>query len=305
MKAGTDGEIIVTVEESQGSVQNVMEVRARGGDYVFTTPPALVGLAQGGKAMFEGKGDPKFDEIRALFPIPSLTMHFVMSRGQRRRDASPTSKARPSCSARAPSARARARSISSLFGLEGKVTWPTRAVQRGAGAEERPDRRLRDRRLLARAERDRGGGLHRRHRAVAERGADRGDQAHAAGHPRGHLCRADETSSPPRCRWWPTPPPRWTTTPPMQLTKTFWERRRRWPRTRLVERRVDATAVQHHHQDPSRARSATTRKRDRADRRADVRGCSCFPLHEPRPTPGRGRVRPTLKTGLPVGCEWP
>ncbi|MFY9210089.1 MAG: TAXI family TRAP transporter solute-binding subunit [Aestuariivita sp.] len=77
MKAGSDGSIIVTVEESQGSVQNVMEVKARGGDYVFTTPPALVGLAQGGKAMFEGKGDPAFDEIRALFPIPSLTMHFV------------------------------------------------------------------------------------------------------------------------------------------------------------------------------------------------------------------------------------
>ena len=78
IKAGTDGDIIVTVEESQGSVQNVMEVRARGGDYVFTTPPALVRLAQGEKAMFEGKGHPKFAEIRALFPIPSLTMHFVM-----------------------------------------------------------------------------------------------------------------------------------------------------------------------------------------------------------------------------------
>ena len=79
MKAGTDGGIIVTVEESQGSVQNVMEARARGADYVFTTPPVLVRLAQGGKAMFEGKGDPAFDEIRALFPIPSLTMHFVVS----------------------------------------------------------------------------------------------------------------------------------------------------------------------------------------------------------------------------------
>ncbi|KIN63464.1 TRAP transporter solute receptor [Sulfitobacter noctilucicola] len=79
MKTGTNGDVIVTVEESQGSVQNVMEVRARGGDYVFTTPPALIGLAQGGKAMFEGKSDPAFDEIRALFPIPSLTMHFVMS----------------------------------------------------------------------------------------------------------------------------------------------------------------------------------------------------------------------------------
>lgn len=78
MKAGSAGEIIVTVEESQGSVQNVMEVKARGGDYVFTTPPVLVKLAQGGKAMFKDKGDPKFDEIRALFPIPSLTMHFVM-----------------------------------------------------------------------------------------------------------------------------------------------------------------------------------------------------------------------------------
>jgi TRAP transporter TAXI family solute receptor len=79
VKAGTESGVIVTIEESQGSVQNVMEVRARGSDYVFTTPPALIGLAQGGKAMFEGKGDPSFDEIRALFPIPSLTMHFVMS----------------------------------------------------------------------------------------------------------------------------------------------------------------------------------------------------------------------------------
>ena len=30
MKAGTNGDIIVTIEESQGSTQNVMEVRARG-----------------------------------------------------------------------------------------------------------------------------------------------------------------------------------------------------------------------------------------------------------------------------------
>jgi TRAP transporter TAXI family solute receptor len=28
--------------------------------------------------MFKDKANPKFDEIRALFPIPSLTMHFVM-----------------------------------------------------------------------------------------------------------------------------------------------------------------------------------------------------------------------------------
>ena len=80
MKAASNGEIIVTVEESQGSVQNVMEAKVRGADYVFTTPPVLVKLAQGGKAMFKGKEDPKFNDIRALFPIPSLTMHFVMSK---------------------------------------------------------------------------------------------------------------------------------------------------------------------------------------------------------------------------------
>lgn len=79
MKVGSTGDIIVTVEESQGSVQNVMESAVRPGNYVFTTPPVLVKLAKAGKAMFKDKQNPKFAEIRALFPIPSLTMHFVMS----------------------------------------------------------------------------------------------------------------------------------------------------------------------------------------------------------------------------------
>ncbi len=78
IKTGTDGEIIVTVEESQGSVQNVMEASVRPGNYLFTSPPALVGLAQAGKGAFEGRPTEKFNEVRALFPIPSLTMHFVM-----------------------------------------------------------------------------------------------------------------------------------------------------------------------------------------------------------------------------------
>lgn len=77
MKAGSNGQVVVTVEESQGSTQNVMEVRARGGDYVFTTPPALVGMAQAAKGPFKDKGDAKFADIRALFPIPALTMHLV------------------------------------------------------------------------------------------------------------------------------------------------------------------------------------------------------------------------------------
>jgi len=79
VKIGTNSKITVTLEESQGSVQNVMEVKSRTNNYVFTTPPVLVKLARGGKAMFKDKSHPRFDEIRALFPIPSLTMHFVMS----------------------------------------------------------------------------------------------------------------------------------------------------------------------------------------------------------------------------------
>jgi TRAP transporter TAXI family solute receptor len=78
LKIGSNGGIIVTVEESQGSVQNVMEATKRPGNYVFTTPPVLVKLAQTGSAMFKGKENKKFADIRALFPIPSLTMHFVM-----------------------------------------------------------------------------------------------------------------------------------------------------------------------------------------------------------------------------------
>jgi len=77
VKRGSNGAMILTVEESQGSVQNVKEAAVRPGNYVFTTPPSLVGLAQSGKKMFEPKND-KFDSIRGLFPIPSLTMHFVV-----------------------------------------------------------------------------------------------------------------------------------------------------------------------------------------------------------------------------------
>ncbi len=52
MKKSTNGKMILTIEE-----------RA---------------IAE--KAMFKGKGNPNYKNIRALFPIPSLTMHFVMSK---------------------------------------------------------------------------------------------------------------------------------------------------------------------------------------------------------------------------------
>lgn len=123
MKAGTDGEIIVTVEESQGSVQNVMEAAVRPGNYVFTTPPALIGLAQGGKAMFEGKGNPKFDDIRALFPIPSLTMHFVV-RDDAGISSFPDMKGKTILIGKGSFGAREGEKYLGLFGLEGQVNLP-------------------------------------------------------------------------------------------------------------------------------------------------------------------------------------
>ena len=80
IKRKSDNSLVITVEESSGSVQNVKEVKKRKGNYVFTTPPVLIKLAIAEKAMFKDKGDPRYLDIRALFPIPSLTMHFVMSK---------------------------------------------------------------------------------------------------------------------------------------------------------------------------------------------------------------------------------
>jgi uncharacterized protein len=76
MKKGSGGNIIVTVEESQGSVQNVKEASKRKGNYVFTTPPSLV--AKAGKGAKPFKANPAYGNIRSLFAIPSLTMHWVV-----------------------------------------------------------------------------------------------------------------------------------------------------------------------------------------------------------------------------------
>ncbi len=121
MKAGSDGAIIVTVEESQGSVQNVMESAVRTGNYVFTTPPVLVKLAKAGKAMFKDKANPKFNDIRALFPIPSLTMHFVMSRKSGVTDFAGMEGRTILLGKGSFGAREGAKYLK-LFGLEGKVT---------------------------------------------------------------------------------------------------------------------------------------------------------------------------------------
>ncbi len=121
VKKGSKGDIIVTVEESQGSVQNVKEAALRTGNYVFTTPPVLVKLAQKEKAMFKGKGNPKFSEIRALFPIPSLTMHFVMRADSGVKSFGDLEGKKLLIGKGSFGAREGAKYIK-LFGLEGKVT---------------------------------------------------------------------------------------------------------------------------------------------------------------------------------------
>ena len=71
IRQGTDDAIILTLEESQGSVQNVMEVMARQGNLMcLPTPPALVEQAMAGAGAFAERQNPRFQEIRGLFPIP-------------------------------------------------------------------------------------------------------------------------------------------------------------------------------------------------------------------------------------------
>ena len=42
LKTASSGELSPTIEESQGSVQNVKEAARRPGNFLFTTPPGLV-----------------------------------------------------------------------------------------------------------------------------------------------------------------------------------------------------------------------------------------------------------------------
>lgn len=121
MKSGSSGNIIVTVEESQGSVQNVMEAIGRTNNYVFTTPPALINLARSGKAMFKDKANPRFDEVRALFPIPSLTMHFVMSKASGVTDFA-SMEGKTILLGKGSFGAKEGEKYLNLFGLEGKVT---------------------------------------------------------------------------------------------------------------------------------------------------------------------------------------
>jgi len=74
-REASDGDISPTVEESQGSVQNVKESFVRPGNFLFTTPPSLLAAARAGEAPFEGTTN---DDARTLFVMPFVTIHFVV-----------------------------------------------------------------------------------------------------------------------------------------------------------------------------------------------------------------------------------
>lgn len=76
LRSASAGQLAPTVEESQGSVQNVKEAPRREGNFVFTSPPSLIKNAQKGAKPFEGETG--YEAIRTLFIMPGITMHFVV-----------------------------------------------------------------------------------------------------------------------------------------------------------------------------------------------------------------------------------
>jgi uncharacterized protein len=66
----------IAVEESQGSVQNVIDAAQDQAPRLFTAPPNVISDARRGNKPY-GK-NPRYADVRALFPIPFQTMHWVV-----------------------------------------------------------------------------------------------------------------------------------------------------------------------------------------------------------------------------------
>jgi uncharacterized protein len=66
----------ISIEESQGSVQNVIDAAQEQAPRLFTAPPNVISDARRGNKPY-GK-NPRYADVRALFPIPFQTMHWVV-----------------------------------------------------------------------------------------------------------------------------------------------------------------------------------------------------------------------------------
>tara|TARA_R110002012_G_scaffold18620_1_gene68147 strand:- start:238 stop:1215 length:978 start_codon:yes stop_codon:yes gene_type:complete len=133
IRQGTDDDIVVTLEDSQGSVQNVMEVMARQGNYMFTAPSELVGQALANEGAFAERPNPRFQEIRGLFPIPSITMHFVLAGDAGVTDIAALDGKHLLIGRGTFGAREAARYLT-LFGLDAKVKIADAAIENGPDA---------------------------------------------------------------------------------------------------------------------------------------------------------------------------
>ncbi len=71
-----NGALALEVKESQGSVENVMDAPASGANTVFIASRSVIVQARRGAKPF--KRNPGYFDIRALFPIPFQTVHWVV-----------------------------------------------------------------------------------------------------------------------------------------------------------------------------------------------------------------------------------
>lgn len=119
LKTATNGDLQPTVEESQGSVQNVKEAPRRTGNFIFTSPPSLIKAAEGGKKPFENETG--YDQIRALFIMPPITMHFVVRADSGINDITDLSGKTFISGGRGTFTEGKTNAVFKLFGLDGKV----------------------------------------------------------------------------------------------------------------------------------------------------------------------------------------
>jgi TRAP transporter TAXI family solute receptor len=72
----TNGSFALDVKESQGTVQNVIDAPKSSPNTIFTASRSVVTRARHGAQPF--KHDRAYNDIRALFPLPAQTVHWIV-----------------------------------------------------------------------------------------------------------------------------------------------------------------------------------------------------------------------------------
>jgi TRAP transporter TAXI family solute receptor len=72
----SNGAFALDVKESQGTVQNVIDAPRDGANTIFTASRSVIASARHGRQPFTPNRG--YNDIRALFPIPAQTLHWVV-----------------------------------------------------------------------------------------------------------------------------------------------------------------------------------------------------------------------------------